>query len=190
MTEKIRKTSETEISLCFGFEGGQRKINTGIGFFDHMLDLFAAHSGFSLELNAKGDLNVDCHHTVEDTGIVLGAAFKEELSDKAGIKRYSTFFLPMDEALVMVSVDISGRPYLVCNLPLQNSKVGDFDGEMTKEFLQAFASNAGITLHVQYIYGENKHHIIEAVFKGLARALKEAVSKTGENAVPSTKGVL
>lgn len=190
MITKTRKTKETEIALDFDLQGGQRNINTGIGFFDHMLDLFAAHSGFSLTLTAAGDLNVDCHHTVEDTGIVLGEAFKAELSDKAGIKRYATFFLPMDETLVMVSVDISGRPLLVCDLPLKNSKVGDFDGEMTEEFLRAFAFNAGITLHVRLVYGSNKHHIIEAVFKGLARALREATAKTGSDEIPSTKGVL
>lgn len=191
-TTKIeRKTKETDIKLEFCLYGsGKSEISTGIGFFDHMLTLFTAHGGFDMTLKSKGDLEVDFHHTVEDTGIVLGSAVKELLGNKAGIKRYGTFFVPMDESLAYVSLDISGRPYLKCDVPVNCKKAGEFDGDVFKEFLRAFAFNSGITLHVKLVYGENNHHIIEACFKALARALKEAVTLTGSDEIPSTKGIL
>ena len=190
MTESKRKTAETDISIQMDIrKEGKSQIETGVNFFDHMLTLFAKHSGFDLKVTAKGDVEVDCHHTVEDVGIVLGKVFKEELAEKIGIKRYASLFLPMDEALVLAAVDISGRPFLACDLPLDNTKIGDFDGEMTEEFLRAFAFNAGITLHIKYISGSNKHHIVEAVFKALGRVLREAVTIVG-NDIPSTKGSL
>ncbi len=186
-----RKTNETEISLKLNLYGsGKGEISTGIGFFDHMLELFKAHGGFNMSLNVKGDLKVDTHHTIEDTGIVIGLALKELLGDKAGINRYGSMYVPMDESLAFVSLDISGRPYLICDVPVENVIIGDFDGEMLKEFLRAFAVNAGITLHIKVLYGSNKHHMVEAVFKALGRALKEAVKLTGNGQVPSTKGVL
>ncbi len=190
MTDIKRKTAETDVKVQLDIrKNGNSQIETGIGFFDHMLTLFSKHSGFDLDVKAKGDIEVDCHHTVEDVGIVLGQAFKEELADKAGIKRYASLFLPMDEALVLAAVDISGRPFLACDLPLDCTKIGDFDGEMTEEFLRAFAFNAGITLHIKYISGSNKHHIVEAVFKALGRVLRDAVTVIGTD-IPSTKGSL
>lgn len=186
-----RKTNETDINLKLNLYGnGKGEISTGIGFFDHMLDLFKVHGGFNMTLNVKGDLNVDTHHTIEDTGIVLGLAIKELLGDKAGIKRYGSFYVPMDESLAFVSLDISGRPFLVCDIPITAEKIGDFETEMLEEFFRAFAFNAGITLHIKVLYGTNNHHMVEAVFKALARALKEAISLTGSKEIPSSKGVL
>jgi imidazoleglycerol-phosphate dehydratase len=186
-----RKTNETDINLKLNLYGnGKGEISTGIGFFDHMLDLFKVHGGFNMTLNVKGDLQVDTHHTVEDTGIVIGLAIKELLGDKAGIKRYGSFYVPMDEALAFVSLDISGRPFLVCDIPITAEKIGDFETEMLEEFFRAFAFNAGITLHIKVLYGTNNHHMAEAVFKALARALKEAISLTGSKEIPSSKGVL
>jgi imidazoleglycerol-phosphate dehydratase len=192
-TAKIsRNTQETQIHAEIQLDGaGNSQINTGIGFFDHMLILYAKHGLFDLVLNAKGDLYVDDHHTVEDAGIVLGQAVREALGDKGGIVRYGTSFVPMDEALVQVSLDISGRPFLAMDLPLPVIQLGSFSTEMVEEFLRAFAFAAGITLHVRLITGKNTHHIIEAVFKALGRALDEATRIDSRiTGVMSTKGVL
>lgn len=187
-----RKTSETSIKLSLNLDGeGKRTISTGIGFFDHMLDLLAKHALFDLEIKASGDTEVDYHHTVEDVGICLGQAVKEALGDKAGITRFANISLPMQEALANIALDISGRSALVFNAKLDTKKIGDFDTELIKEFLEAFTVNAGINLHVDVPYGENAHHISEAVFKGLAKALDRAIRiDERSNEVPSTKGVL
>ena len=188
-----RKTNETDINLTLNIDGvGVSKIASGCGFLDHMLTLFAKHGKFDLELNCKGDTYVDYHHTTEDIGICLGQAFKIALGDKAGITRYGSIALPMDEALILSAVDISGRSFLVCDLSIKAEKVGDFDTELVEEFLQAFVSNAGCTLHVKQFSGSNAHHIIEGVFKSIARSLRIAVKIDSENAgeIPSTKGVL
>ena len=164
-----RKTNETNINLSLNLDGeGKRSVSTGIGFFDHMLDLFAKHALFDLELKATGDTNVDFHHTVEDVGICMGLAVKEALGDKAGIVRFSNVSVPMQESLANVALDISGRSALVFNAKLDSKKIGDFDSELIKEFLEAFTVNAGLNLHVDVPYGENAHHIAEAIFKGLA----------------------
>lgn len=184
-----RKTKETDIKIELSLDGGECEINTGIGFFDHMLTAFAVHGGFGLKADVKGDLNVDCHHTIEDTGIVLGKAFAEALGDKSGIERYGSFTIPMDESLSFVSLDVSGRPFLVFNAEFPEERVGEFDSCMCEEFMRAFAYNAGITLHVNMIYGGNTHHQIEAIFKALAHALAVAVRETGKG-VLSTKGSL
>ena len=186
-----RKTRETDISLKMTLDGeGNFKGNTGVGFLDHMLELFARHGSFDMVIMAKGDLWVDHHHTVEDVGICLGAAIREALGDKKGINRYGNALIPMDEALVLVALDISGRPYLETQLALPSSRVGDFDTELVEEFFRAFAVNAGVTLHIRQLAGKNTHHIIEAAFKGLGRSLKMAAALTGEKGVPSTKGLL
>lgn len=185
-----RTTKETAITLALTLEGeGTANVSTGIGFFDHMLHSFAVHGGFDLVAEVQGDIYVDCHHTIEDTGIVLGSALKEALGDKRGIARFGTFYVPMDEALVRASLDISGRPYLAFDNPIPTQMIGDFASDMLEEFLRAFAFAAGITLHVHVLAGKNAHHIAEATFKALARALKEAVQVTG-SALPSAKGVL
>lgn len=184
-----RKTKETDIKIELNLDGGECEINTGIGFFDHMLTAFAVHGGFSLKADVKGDLNVDCHHTIEDTGIVLGKAFAQALGDKSGIERYGSFTVPMDESLAFVSLDVSGRPFLVFNAEFSEERVGEFDSCMCEEFMRAFAYNAGITLHVNMIYGGNTHHQIEAIFKALAHALSIAVKENGKG-VLSTKGSL
>lgn len=184
-----RKTKETDIKIELSLDGGECEINTGIGFFDHMLTAFAVHGGFGLKADVKGDLHVDCHHTIEDTGIVLGKAFAEALGDKSGIERYGSFTVPMDESLAFVSLDVSGRPFLVFNAEFSEERVGEFDSCMCEEFMRAFAYNAGITLHVNMIYGENTHHQIEAIFKALAHALAVALRETGKG-VLSTKGSL
>ena len=185
-----RNTNETEINMKIKLDGeGIGEINTGVGFFNHMLNLLAFHSKFDLDIVSKGDLEVCDHHTIEDIGIALGSCLKEALGDKKGIKRYSTVFLPMDESLVMISLDISGRAYLHFEGEFRREKVGDFSTEMVEEFLRAFAYNSGITLHVRVLYGTNDHHKIEAIFKGLGRALREAVEISGNN-IPSSKGVL
>lgn len=184
-----RKTKETDIKIELSLDGGECEINTGIGFFDHMLTAFAVHGGFGLKADVKGDLNVDCHHTIEDTGIVLGKAFAEALGDKSGIERYGSFTVPMDESLAFVSLDVSGRPFLIFNAEFPEERVGEFDSCMCEEFMRAFAYNAGITLHVNMIYGGNTHHQIEAIFKALAHALAVAVRETGKG-VLSTKGSL
>ncbi|WP_434298155.1 imidazoleglycerol-phosphate dehydratase HisB [Clostridium sporogenes] len=187
-----RKTSETEVKSEINLYGeGKYDIKTGIGFFDHMLNLMARHGLIDVKLEAKGDLQVDSHHTVEDVGIVLGQGFKEALGDKKGIKRYGTSFVPMDEALASVSIDISGRPYIVCDFNFTVEKLGEMDTELVEEFLRALAFNAGITLHARILYGKNNHHMIEAVFKALGRALREAVDRDEKiNGVMSTKGTL
>jgi imidazoleglycerol-phosphate dehydratase len=187
-----RKTGETQIAIELNLDGqGQSEIATGIGFFDHMLILWAKHGLFDLKVKANGDLEVDGHHTVEDAGIVLGTAIKEALGDKKGIKRYGTAFVPMDEALAFVSLDISGRPYLVFDAELPGGSVGGFDTELVEEFLRALAVHAGLTLHVRLLYGKNAHHMVEGIFKALGRALSEACLKDERIVgVMSTKGVL
>lgn len=189
-TAKIsRKTKETDISAILSLDGGECEISTGIGFFDHMLTAFAVHGGFGLKLKVKGDLEVDGHHTVEDTGIVLGQAFSKALGDKSGIARYGSFYVPMDEALALCVVDVSGRPYLVFDDVFDGQMIGGLDSSLIVEFLRAFAFNAGITLHINVMYGKNAHHMAEAVFKSLGHALKAACAITGSY-VLSTKGVL
>lgn len=183
-----RNTKETSISAAVNLDGGSVELSTGIGFFDHMLEAFAVHGGFGLTVKAEGDLQVDGHHTVEDTGIVLGKAFSQALSDKSGIARFGSFFVPMDEALAFASVDVSGRPYLVFDAEFPEQRVGEFDTCLTKEFFRAFCFNAGITLHVRVEYGENSHHMIEALFKAAAHALRLAVQS--RDGVLSTKGSL
>ena len=187
-----RKTNETNINLSLNLDGeGKRSVSTGIGFFDHMLDLLAKHALFDLDIKATGDTNVDFHHTVEDVGICMGLAVKEALGEKAGIVRFSNVSVPMQESLANVALDISGRSALVFNAKLDSKKIGDFDSELIKEFLEAFTVNAGLNLHIDVPYGENAHHIAEAIFKGFAKALDRATridERTDE--VPSTKGVL
>ncbi|MCT4563246.1 MAG: imidazoleglycerol-phosphate dehydratase HisB [Maledivibacter sp.] len=192
ISEIARKTKETDIALKLELDGsGKSKIDTGIGFLDHMLILMSKHGQLNLYVKCQGDLVVDTHHTVEDLGIVLGKAIKEALGDKVGIKRYATVFTPMDEALSMVSLDISGRSFLQFNVPLTREYVGDFETETLKEFFIALTSNADITLHLNLQYGENNHHIIESIFKGLGRSLKQAAAKDESiEGVMSTKGVL
>ena len=188
-----RTTGETDISLTLNLDGtGASEISTGVGFLDHMLTLFAKHGGFDLKLSCHGDTQVDDHHSVEDIGIALGQAFAEALGDCRGITRYGSFLLPMDEALLLCALDISGRGFLCFDVNIPTEKVGTFDTELVKEFWEAFARNARITLHLRQLSGENSHHIIEGLFKGTARALALAVSldekRLGE--IPSTKGVL
>jgi imidazoleglycerol-phosphate dehydratase len=188
-----RVTKETDVAVTVDLDGrGQAAIATGIGFLDHMLDLLARHSRIDITVKAAGDLHIDHHHTTEDVGIALGAAVKQALGDMKGITRYADVHLPMDEALTRVAVDISGRPYLVFNAAFGRDKIGTFDTELVKEWFQAFAMNAGITLHVETLYGTNDHHISESCFKGLARALRAAVEidPRSRDEVPSTKGSL
>ena len=188
-----RKTNETDIEVAINLDGtGASAITTGVGFLDHMLDLLARHSRIDLKLRAQGDLHIDQHHTTEDCGIALGQAFKQALGDMRGITRYCDVHIPMDEALTRVAVDISGRPFLVFKVQFAHDKVGTFDTELVREWFQAFAMNAGITLHVETLYGANDHHVAESCFKALARALRGAVSINARAAgeVPSTKGVL
>ncbi len=188
----LRKTGETDIDLTICLDGkGHTDIDSGIGFFDHMLTLFTVHGHFDMVMSCKGDINVDGHHSVEDIGIALGQAVKEALGDKAGINRYGTFFMPMDECLILVSMDISNRPYLVYDGGEMAPMIGDYDTELTEEFLRAFAFNAGITLHVKVLYGKNSHHKVEGIFKALGHALHIASSKNPEvQGVLSTKGML
>ncbi len=188
-----RKTKETDISVAVDLDGaGKAKIATGVGFFDHMLEQIARHSLIDVTIHAKGDLHVDQHHTVEDVGIALGQAIRQALSDMKGVTRYADVHLPMDEALTRVAIDISGRPYLVWKVAFTRSKIGEMDSELFREFFQAFAQNAGITLHVENLYGRNNHHIAETCFKALARALRAAVAidPRQPKTVPSTKGSL
>lgn len=189
ISEQHRKTKETDISLTLCLDGGPVEISTGIGFFDHMLTALAVHGGFGLKLEAKGDLEVDCHHTVEDTGIVLGKAFAQALGDKAGIARYGSFYIPMDESLGFSALDFSGRGFLAFDASFREERVGAFDTCMTGEFFRALAVNAGLTLHVRLLYGENAHHGIEALFKAVGHALRQAVTVEG-GGVLSTKGTL
>lgn len=184
-----RKTKETDICVKLDLDGGEVNIDTGIGFFDHMLTALAVHGDFGLDITAKGDLNVDGHHTVEDVGIVLGTAFAKAMGDKSGIMRYGSAYIPMDEALGFCAVDVSARPYLVFKANITNERVGDFETCLTEEFMRAFAFNAGLTLHLRCEYGSNGHHIIEALFKALAHALKNAVRLNGDGSSLTTKGV-
>jgi imidazoleglycerol-phosphate dehydratase len=187
-----RTTTETDVLVSLALEGaGRAEVSTGIGFLDHMLELFAHHGRFDLEVKAMGDLHVDGHHTVEDIGLALGQTLARALGDKGGIRRYGSCLLPMDEALVMVVLDLSGRSYLVHDLPLAGVRIGAFDAGLTAHFLRSLATEAGMTLHVRLLAGSDAHHIVEATFKGLARALAEACERHGlDEAVPSTKGVL
>ena len=188
--QEIRTTRETDISLRLNLDGsGSYEIKTGVGFFDHMLGSFAVHGGFGLILKCTGDLEVDGHHTVEDVGIALGQALARILGDRAGIARFGSSYVPMDEALGFCALDISGRPYLVYDAPMPQPVCGQYDTCLTVEFMRAFATHAGITLHLKSMYGDNAHHITEALYKALARALRQAVTETGGE-VLSAKGVL
>ncbi len=184
-----RKTKETDVSVALNLDGGKVNVRTGIGFFDHMLTAFAVHGGFGLDVFVEGDLDVDTHHTVEDTGIVLGTAFKKALGDMNGINRYGYFCIPMDESLALCALDISNRPFLVFNAEFKEERCGDYETCCTEEFFRAFAVNAGITLHLNVLYGSNSHHEIEALFKAFAHAMKIAVAQSGSG-ILSTKGVL
>ena len=184
-----RETRETSATLRLSLEGGPVSISTGIGFFDHMLTAWAFYAGFGLELEVKGDLHVDGHHTVEDTGIVLGQALRQALGDKRGIRRFGSCLLPMDEALCMTALDFSNRPFLVFDAPMPQPMIGDYDACLTEEFMRALAVNSGLTLHMKALYGKNAHHITEALFKSLGLAMKDAVRQEGDGVV-STKGVL
>lgn len=188
----VRKTKETDISICLNLDGsGKSDIQTGIGFFNHMLEGFSKHGFFDLTVRAKGDLEVDSHHTIEDTGIVLGTALKEALGNKQGIRRYGSCILPMDETLVLCAIDLSGRPYLVFDGDFTAERVGDMDTEMVREFFYAISYSAGMNLHLKVLSGGNNHHMIEAMFKAFARALDEAVSFDSRiTDVLSTKGSL
>lgn len=188
-----RETLETNIQVSVNLDGtGKRNIQTNIGFFDHMLDQLGRHSLIDMDIRTQGDLHIDMHHSVEDTGIALGQAIKQALGDKKGITRYATEFIPMDESLARAALDISGRPYLVFNAQFSCNKIGEFDTELVKEFFVAFAQHAGLTLHIEALYGENNHHIAEAIFKAVARALRKAVELDARNIgnIPSTKGIL
>ena len=188
-----RKTKETSIETEINLDGtGIYKIDTGIGFLNHMLEQLSKHSLVDINLKAKGDLHIDLHHTTEDSGIVIGEAIAKALGDKKSIKRYAHAYIPMDETLSRVSLDISNRPYLIWNVKLKVEKLGEMDTELFKEWFQAFSQSAGITLHVENIYGDNSHHIIESCFKGLARALRLALEKDSRagDSLPSTKGIL
>lgn len=185
-----RKTNETNIEAYINLDGiGHSEISTGIGFFDHMLELLAFHSSIDIKIKCKGDLNVCDHHSIEDVGIALGKAFKEAISDKKGIERYGSFYIPMDESLAFVSIDISGRPFLVFDCDFKRDSINNFSTEMVEEFLRAFAFNAKITLHSKILYGKNDHHKIEAIFKALGRSLKIAKEITSEK-LQSTKGTI
>ena len=191
--EVSRNTAETKITVKINLDGtGKSSLSTGIGFFDHMLDQIARHALVDLKVKATGDLHIDDHHTVEDVGIALGQAFKQALGDMKGITRYADVHLPMDETLTRVALDISGRPFLVFRTQFSAAKIGTFDTELVREFFQAFAMNAGITLHVETLYGANNHHIAESCFKGLARALRIAIAQDARQLgrIPSTKGSL
>jgi imidazoleglycerol-phosphate dehydratase len=188
-----RRTNETDVAVALVLDGtGKAEIATGVGFLDHMLELFARHGLFDIEIKVTGDLHVDQHHTTEDTGIALGQAFLQALGDKKGIARYADIHLPMDETLSRVAVDISGRPFLVFKATFPTQRIGAFDTELVREWFQAFAMNGGVTLHVETLYGDNSHHIAESCFKGLARALRAAVAldPREQGRVPSTKGAL
>ena len=190
MSQISRKTNETNINLKINLDGnGTSVVKTEVGFLNHMISLLAFHSNIDIELDSKGDIEVCDHHLIEDIGIALGRSINEALGDKKGIKRYGTFFLPMDESLVMVSLDISGRSYLHFEAGFKRESIGNFSTEMVKEFFRAVAFNAGITLHIKVLYGENDHHKIEGIFKCVGRALKEAINIEG-NIIPSSKGII
>lgn len=186
----MRETKETQIEIELNLEGGSVSVSTGVGFFDHMLNAFAHHGGFGLYCKTEGDLEVDCHHTVEDTGIALGQAFSRALGDKSGIRRFGSAFIPMDEALGFCSLDISGRPFLVFDASFPQERIGEYDSCLTEEFFRAFAVNAGITVHLRAEYGKNAHHITEALFKAFAYAMREAARPNEDGSVVSTKGML
>ena len=191
--EVTRKTKETQVRAAVNLDGeGRAKVSTGIGFLDHMLEQLARHSLIDLEVEAKGDLHIDFHHTTEDTGIVIGQAVAEALGSRAGIQRYGDALIPMDETLTRVALDASNRPYLIWKVAFTKPKLGEMDTELFREWFHAFAQAAGLTLHIENLYGENNHHIVESCFKGLARALRAAVTidPRKPDAVPSTKGVL
>jgi imidazoleglycerol-phosphate dehydratase len=189
-SQQHRETKETKIELTLDVDGtGQATASTGIPFFDHMLEQLGKHGGWDLRIDAEGDLEIDTHHTIEDVGIVLGTAFKEALGDKAGVRRFASAVVPLDEALVQVALDLSGRPFLVYEVDPKSEWIGTFDPQLTEEFWRAFAFAAGITLHMRSLSGKNGHHIIEASFKGVARSLRDAVKLEGTG-VPSTKGAL
>ncbi len=193
IAEVVRKTAETDIKLKFNVDGsGKSSISTGCGFLDHMLNLFAKHGRFDLEIYCNGDINVDYHHTVEDIGICLGKAFNQALGEKRGIVRYGSMLLPMDESLILSAVDISGRAFLAYETDIQTEKVGDFDTELCEEFWLSFIRNSFCTLHIKKIAGTNSHHIIEGTFKSVARSLRAAckIDEETKNEIPSTKGVL
>jgi imidazoleglycerol-phosphate dehydratase len=188
-----RKTKETQISVAVDLDGsGRSQIKTGIGFLDHMLDQLSRHSLIDLKVEAKGDLHIDFHHTTEDTGICIGEAVAKALGDRKGIRRWGEATVPMDETLTRVALDASNRPYLIWKVTFSKPKLGEMDTELFKEWFQAFAQNAGLTLHIENLYGENNHHIVESCFKGLARALRQAIEidPRKSDAIPSTKGVL
>ena len=189
IAQAARKSRETDITVTVSLDGGSVEIETGIGFFDHMLTALAVHGGFGLKVHTEGDLYVDCHHTIEDTGIVLGQAFAKALGDKGGICRFGSFFVPMDEALASSILDVSGRPFFVFSAPLKNERVGTFDTCMTEEFFRAVCINAEITLHLQVAYGANDHHMIEAAFKAFAHSLQMAVTPLEKGTILSSKGV-
>lgn len=187
--ELKRETAETKIALSLNLDGtGKSEIQTGVGFFDHMLTLFAFHSQIDLNVTVEGDTWVDAHHTVEDVGIALGQMIAKALGDKVGIRRYGTSYLPMDETLARAVIDVSGRPFLVYDATIKNPKLGDFDTELAEEFFRAVAMNARVTLHLSVLYGSNSHHMIEGLFKAFGRALQEAISSDGSGRLPSTKG--
>lgn len=190
VAEITRNTKETQIAVRIDLNGGDINIHTGIGFFDHMLHAFAFYAGFGLQLEVRGDLDVDGHHTVEDTGIVVGQAIAKALGNKAGIARFGTSFIPMDEALARTVLDISNRPYLIFDAEMPQATIGQYDSCLTEEFMRAFAVNAGITLHQSMLYGKNAHHMTEALFKSLGVALKQAVAILRDGGVISTKGIL
>lgn len=187
--EIVRKTGETEVSVFLNLEGGPLEIDTGIGFFDHMLHAMMFYGGLGGAVRCLGDLHVDGHHTVEDVGIALGKALGEALGDKVGIRRFASAYVPMDESLEFCALDVSGRPYLVMDAAMPQPMIGDYDSCLTREFMRAFAMNSGITLHLRSFYGENAHHITEGLFKALGLALKDAVTVDSDH-VTSTKGVL
>lgn len=191
ISEIKRKTKETDIKLKLNLDGsGKQNIDTGVGFFDHMLTAFSVHSGFDLDISCKGDLQVDCHHTIEDIGIALGSAFAEVLKDKSKIVRYGNFTVPMDESIAMCSVDISGRAYLVFNADFSEYQMGDMDTQMVEEFFRAFVENSNMTVHINLLYGANDHHKCEAIFKAFAHCLKIASRLNEEGTVLSSKGIL
>lgn len=188
-----RKTTETQIAVSINLDGtGAFDVKSGVGFLDHMLELLARHSLVDIKLRAKGDTHIDFHHTTEDSGIALGQAFAKSLGDRKGIRRYADCFLPMDEALTRAAIDVSGRPYLIWKVEFSRPKIGEFDTELVREWFQAFAMNAGVTLHVQTLYGDNCHHIAESCFKALARVLRGAIEidPRQKDRIPSTKGSL
>ena len=189
----FRKTNETDIQISINLDGsGKSEVNTGIGFFDHMLDQMVKHSMIDLKIKAKGDRHIDDHHTVEDVGICIGEALKASLGDKIGIRRYASILLPMDDALIQAAIDISGRPYISWDVEFPTHKIGNFDTELFEEFFSALSSNAGLTLHIMKIHGINSHHIGEAIFKAVAQALRAAIEIDArrKNEIPSTKGII